>query len=54
MSVLYKMNFKIEFRTAIRGHHIHKRRLGTTYWTKIKTDTREEAIEYDQNAIGVF
>ena len=32
------------------------RHLGTIYWTEfgLKTDTREEAIKYDKNAISVF
>ena len=56
LSVSYKMNFKIEFQTAIRGHHIYKDAWAPHIGQKLicKTDTREEAIEYDQNAIGVF
>ena len=56
LSVSYEMSFKIEFRTAIRGHHIYKDTWTPHVGQKLicKTDTREEAIEYDQNAIGVF
>ena len=56
LSVSYKMNFKIEFQTAIRGDHIYKGTWAPHIGQKLicKTDTREEAIEYDQNAIGVF
>ena len=49
------MGYKIEFQTAIRGHLIYK-----DVWVLIeqelicKADNREEAIEYDKNAIGVF
>ena len=50
------MGYKIEFQTAIRSHHIYK-----DVWVPLigqeficKADDREEAIEYDKNAIGVF
>ena len=56
LPVTYEMNYKIEFQTAIRGHHIYK-----DSWVPFigqnlicRTDTREEAIEHDKNAIGVF
>ena len=56
LSVSYEMNFKIEFQTAIRGHHVYKDAWAPHIGQKLicKTDTREEAIEYDKNAIGVF
>ena len=58
--VMHEMNYRTEFQTAIRGHHIYKDHAkGATHWTeldknRLKTDTREEAMEYDKNAIGVF
>ena len=54
--IKFEMGYKIEFQTAIRGHHICK-----DVWVPLigqelicKADNREEAIEYDKNAIGVF
>ena len=56
MHVMHEMNYRIEFQTAIRGHHIYKDvwvpRIGQNL--VCKTDTREKAMEYDKNAIGVF
>ena len=56
LPVMHGMNYRIEFQTAIRGHHVYK-----DVWVPrtgqnliCKTDTREEAMEYDKNAIGVF
>ena len=56
LPVMHEMNYRIEFQTAIHGHHIYK-----DVWVPhigqnliCKTDTREEAMEYDKNAIGVF
>ena len=50
------MGYKIEFQTAIRGHHIHKDVWVPTIGQELicKADNREEAIEYDKNPIGVF
>ena len=54
--IKFEMGYKIEFQTAIWGHHIYK-----DVWVPLigqelicKADNREEAIEYDKNAIGVF
>ena len=54
--IKFEMGYKIEFQTAIRGHHIYK-----DVWVPLigqelicKADNREEAKEYDKNAIGVF
>ena len=56
LPVMHEMNYSIEFQTAIRGHYIYK-----DVWVPrivqnlvCKADTREEAMEYDKNAIGVF
>ena len=53
--IKFEMGYKIEFQTAIRGHHIYK-----DVWVPLigqelicKADNREEAIEYDKNTIGV-
>ena len=52
----YEMYYKVEFNSVIRGHHVYKE-----CWTPImgetvlaRKDTREEAIEYDKYAIGIF
>ena len=52
----FEIGCKIEFQTAIRGHHIYK-----DVWVPLigqelicKADNCEEAIEYYKNAIGVF
>ena len=54
--IKFEMGYKIEFQTAIRGHHIYK-----DVWVPLigqelicKADNREEAIEYGKNAIGAF
>ena len=56
LPVMHEMNYRTVFQTAIRGHHIYKNvwvpRIGQNLICK--TDTREEAMEYDKNAIGVF
>ena len=56
LPVIHEMDYGIEFQTAIRGHHIYK-----DVWVPCigqnlicKTDTQEEPMEYDKNAIGVF
>ena len=54
--VSYDMRYKVEFAAPIRGHHIYKE----TWCPKVgeelvcRKDDREEAIQYDRNAIGVF
>ena len=56
LPVMHEMNYRIKFQTAILGHHIYK-----DLWVPCigqnlicKTDTLEEVMEYDKNAIGVF
>ena len=55
MPVEFKMYFKVDFDTVIRGHHVYK-----TVWTPVVDevleceDTRAEAKEHDENAIGVY
>ena len=57
LQVTYELNYnwvpekKLEFQTAIRGHHICK-----DIWVPSigQKSTRKEAIKYDKNAIGVF
>ena len=54
--VRFDMNYKVEFTAPIRGHHIYK----DTWCPKMgeelvcHKDDREEAKQYDLNAIGVF
>ena len=52
----FEMGHKIEFQTAIRGHHIYKDVLVPLIGQELicKADNGEEAIEYDKNAIGIF
>ena len=56
LPVEFKMNFKVEYETVIRGHHVYK-----CVWTPVmdeklecNKDTRAEAKEHDENAIGVY
>ena len=48
--------FKVEFEANIRGHHVYKDVWTPTLGEKLmcKVDSREEAKEYDENAIGVY
>ena len=48
--------YQIEFKTAIRGHHAYKQ-----MWTqslgeilKCKKESRQEALDHDEYAVGVF
>ena len=50
------MYFKVDLDTIIRGHHVYK-----SVWTPVvdeilecEKDTRTEAKEHDENAIGVY
>ena len=52
----YDMYYKIEFNSVIKGHRVYKR-----CWKPVmretvlaRKDTREEALEYDKYAIGIF
>ena len=52
----FKMYFKVDFETVIRGHHVYK-----SVWSpvmdqvlKCKRDTCAEAQEHDSKAIGVY
>ena len=54
--VEFKMHFKVDFDTVIRGHHVHK-----SVWMAVVDemlqcgrDTRTEAKEHKENAIGVY
>ena len=56
LPVEFKMNFKVEYETVIRGHHVYK-----GVWTpfmnetlECNKDTRAKAKEHDENAIGVY
>ena len=55
-SISYEMLYELGFKTAIRGHHVYK-----DVWTPCnedvlicKKDDRQEAIEFDKNAVGVY
>ena len=50
------MFYQIEFKTAIRGHHVYKQT-----WTpsldeilQCKKDNRQEALHHDEDAVGVY
>ena len=50
------MSYEMKFKAAIRGHHVYK-----ATWSPVmnevlicKKDNREEAQEYDSNAVGVY
>ena len=50
------MFYQIEFKTAIRGHHVYKQT-----WTpslgeilQCKKDNRQEALDHDEHAVGVY
>ena len=50
------MRYEIKFKTAIQGHHAYKavwipRQEG---WPVFKKDNRQEALEHDPNAIGLY
>ena len=52
----FDMFYQIEFKTAIRGHHVYKQT-----WTpslgeilQCKKDNRQEALDYDEHAVGVY
>ena len=56
LPVEFKMYFKVDFETVIRGHHVYK-----SVWSPVmdqvfdcKRDTRAEAQEHDSTAIGVY
>lgn len=46
----------MDFETAIRGHHVYQSKWTPELNLKLKCaiDTRDEATEYDENAIGVY
>ena len=52
----FDMFYQIEFKTAIRGHHVYKQT-----WTpslgeilQCKKDNRQEALDHDEHAVGVY
>ena len=49
------MCYEIKLKTAIRGHHVYKARIPCQEeWLVCKKDNRQEALEHDPNAIGVY
>ena len=50
------MYYQIQFETAIRGHHIFKNVLlpQIGHCLICKKDDRDEALQYDVNAIGLY
>ena len=56
LPVEFKMYYKVDFETVIRGHHVYK-----SVWSPVmgqvlgcKRDMRAEAQEHDSNAIGAY
>ena len=52
----FDLVFKVEFQTNIGGHHVYKDVWTPTVGERLncRKDYREEAKEYDENAIGVY
>ena len=50
------MYYQIQFETAIRGHHIFKDAWLPQIGQRLicKKDDRDEALQYDVNAIGLY
>ena len=48
--------YKLDFEASIRGHHIYQSKWTPEINQKLKCapDTRNEALEHDENAIGVY
>ena len=48
--------YTLEFEAAIRGHHVYQSKWTPELDMKLKCefDRRNEAVEYDENAIGVY
>jgi len=52
----FSVSYQMKFKATIRGHHVYK-----VTWSPVmnevlicKKDNREEAHEYDSNAVGVY
>ena len=54
--ILSSMYYQIQFETAIRGHHIYKDVWLPQIGQRLicKKDDRDEALQYDVNAIGLY
>ena len=52
----FKINHRMKFRSLIRGHHVYKNIWGPCKGEKLAAhlDDREEALEYDKYAIGIY
>ena len=50
------MCYKVDFNTVIRGYHVYKKVWNSCCTEQVygKHDTREEALENDKHAIGVY
>ena len=48
--------YKLDFEAAIHGHHIYQLKWTPELNLKLKCaiDTKDEAVEHDENAIGVY
>ena len=56
VSIDFDMFYQIEFKTAIRGHHVYKQtwtpRMGEIL--QCRKDNRQEALDHDVHAVGVY
>ena len=52
----FDMCYEINFKTAIRGHHVYKAVWTPRQeeWLVCKKDNRQETLEHDPNAVGVY
>ena len=50
------MFYQIEFKTAIRGHHVYKQTWSPSLGEilKCKKDNRQEALDHDEYILGVY
>ena len=53
---LSNIHYKLDFETAIRGHHIYQSKWTPDLNLKLKCviDTRDEAVKHDENVIHVY
>ena len=54
--LVFSMSYEMKFKAAIRGHHVYKATWSPVMNKKLicKKDNRQEAHEYDSNAVGVY
>ena len=52
----FHMFYQIEFKTAIRGHHVYKQTWTASLGEILlgKKDNRQEALDHDEHAVAVY